>query len=482
MDNDNKIDDSKLTHKEVALFLGKDLISNRKKGIETYNLEEEYAKTKNNKIKFIWGILALCFAAVMFGTITTTLIVKKSHQKIAINIDTFDDLNLRSLLNMVGHAQTTYDTAMREKKSLEASRDSELSSAEQKKENDLFTLKSISRIISKSAQEKRRAEIEEKFEASVKEIHKQYDGNIEALDKQTKELKKKLTSFESTELSKARAAESSIDSQKQLHDIEIKKLSENYEKQIKELRLELIAQQFAAAEEQKKAVEQVQKIYEEKIDLLDPKAREQNDNQNQIIFDAGIEQQLQPSALWQAVDQLDFDPQKYIKNSYAADKKFVASLETSKEMLSRYAEIAGRFKPIPMENSIKDYVPAMQKLTFQIAESMAVTQSDLNDKIESLKKMVSFCDVFLNRYAHQNNCEAFVIDAGNPDKILVFVTTENQELFEDETEIKAQIGTGKKAMPELTIKKEGDSFFARFNENAQKSQLSAGDKIVLFKN
>ena len=63
MDNDIKIKESKnQIHKDVLLFLNKELEQiQQTSDNNTYNLEEEYGKTKNNKSPFTYIVLFICF-------------------------------------------------------------------------------------------------------------------------------------------------------------------------------------------------------------------------------------------------------------------------------------------------------------------------------------------------------------------------------------------------------------------------------------
>ncbi len=277
------------THKEVALFLGDELKNHNNEAAATYNLEEEYAKTAKHKNPFVWVLLGVCFFIVGAGTLTTQALVSHSNHKISINIDSFDDLNLRSLLNSAGRAQNLYDTAVKNKETLIHNREDELSQAEQKRTMDLFTLQSVAAVSTKNSLAKRREQIEEEYKATVSEIKNNYESKISAAEEEIKRYESKMNSYNSEKLHQAIDAQSTIDSTKQLHDIEMKAQADRYEKKIKEMREQLASQKAKAARQQKAAVEEVRKVFQAKIDLLDPRAREQNKEQNEIILETGIQ-------------------------------------------------------------------------------------------------------------------------------------------------------------------------------------------------
>ena len=76
MGNDDKI-------KELTLFLGDELESvRRSKKVRVYDLETEYAKTRNNRLWNVWLALGLTFVAVILVTIFTVRGIGKSAEKI----------------------------------------------------------------------------------------------------------------------------------------------------------------------------------------------------------------------------------------------------------------------------------------------------------------------------------------------------------------------------------------------------------------
>jgi len=265
MDNGNKIS---LTHKEVALFLGDELKNFNNKAAKPYNLEKEYAKTKKNHQALVWILLAVCFACVGIGTFIAAKAVSSSNEKISVNIDTFNDLNLKELLNMVGTSQNLYDDAVRAKENLEEELKNALDSAERKRENDNFTLKSISFYTKKSELEEKQKKIDDDFSNAVKAAHAKYDPQIEKAEESIKKYKSQIDGYDSTMVSQAKKAEGSLDSQKQLNDMKFSKQMEKSQKQIRELRNELAQEQIRAKEEMRQAVEQVQKTYQAQIVLL----------------------------------------------------------------------------------------------------------------------------------------------------------------------------------------------------------------------
>ena len=447
MDNANEIN-ADFTHKEVALFLGDELKNQDEQHAVTYDLVEEYAKTAKNKKKFVWILLGICVFIVTAGTFLTAALVSKSNHRITINIDSFDDLNLRSLLNSAGRVQNLYETAVKNKQTLEENRDDELTQAQQTRENALFTLESVASVATKDSINERKIKIELDYNTEIERIKQEYEPKIAESELEIQKYKAQVDSYDKNRLSEAQGAESSLDSTKQLHDIEMKTQAERYEKKIRELRQQLVAQQIKAAQDQKNAVEEVRSIYQAKIDLLDPKAREQSSEQNKIILDAGIKNQTASSTLWHSVETLDFSTNDYTDAS--SSPQFLASVQKAAGELSELRTLAYRFKPIPMENSIKDYVPAMMHQTYQIASDLAKSGKNLQTE---LKEFESLAEALLS----DRTADGIILNTKNAPSFTVYLANFSQSKV-DEIGVPVQILSGNRAVAEGTLAKSGEKF------------------------
>ena len=121
MDNDNKIEANELTsaqrHKDVLLFLNKELdnLQMHSGTASTYNLEKEYAKTKKNKSPFVFFMILACVLFTVGIAFILRYTINKQNQSIEINLEEFDSLNLKALLDSVTKVQDKYDNAVKKR-------------------------------------------------------------------------------------------------------------------------------------------------------------------------------------------------------------------------------------------------------------------------------------------------------------------------------------------------------------------------------
>ena len=488
MDNEHKIAERQsLTHKEVQYFLKDELKPLEYSKKSSYNLTEEYEKTGKNKNKGVTYILLGTFIGVLLLTGALALFIASGNRKIKININTFGDLNLQSLLNTAGRVQSKYQTALNEKEELMAMRDNELAEARQKRENELFTLSSVSRVASEASLKARREKIQNDYETVVAEIQKKYKEKIDRANEEINALNDQFASYEGEQLTQAREQEAVLDSQKQLNDLQLKSVEKRYQTQITDLKAKMASQQKRAVEQQRAAVEEVRKTYQAKIDLLDPDARAQSSTQDKIILDTGIPKWAKSTSAIEFKER--FDGSRYTDGFAAPSENFKNSIENAEKTFDDLNTIANRFYTIPLENTIRHYVPAIQRLAYQLAEEMADGQKamqgeldTLNKNLEEKNRELSDYGVFFEAICNEdksNPSQGAVISAANRRKISLYMTSAGKAVFGEQTSLPAQIRSGRKVICEATLVKEGALFYAVPLDSKKADSIENGQKVYI---
>ncbi len=491
MDNDNKVNalSSEQTHKEVQLFLRDELQKLKSSHSAQYNLEKEYALTKKNKNKSVVIILCVCALSVILLVAGLTFYIYRQNKNIKVNIETFNDLNLKALLNSAGRAESLYANALQSKDILIGQRDDELSAAEQKRENDLYVLSSVSRVSDKDSITKKTAQIQSEYIKTVKAIKEKYDPKIAEADEQLSLYKEKLSGYDSEKLSAAQANEAVLDSQKQLNDIQMSTMEKRYQARIDDLKTQMALQQREAVRQQRQAVENVRRTYQAKIDLLDPDARSQSNLQDQIILETGIPKDA--VALSAIEFNKHFQPSQYTMQFKSPSPAFSDSLKQASIYLEDLNTIANRFSTIPLENTIRHYVPAMQRLAYSITTDMAEAQQKMQVQIDSLKTDIEHktSEILEFEKAFEAICasdpqfpsQACITDSSDKNKFKLYVTQAGKSFFTQETQtLDAQIRDKKKVLLDLSVTKNAGTFTATPKlpqKNASPVAVEAGAKV-----
>ena len=276
MDNDNKVIIQK---PEVELFLQEDVYAFNREKPKMYDLDKEFeAVRKNKKHTILWPLIIMFIISILL-TVGITYYIRYQNRQISVNVDVFEDINLRKLLDMVSNIENQLEETKNAKHKSETKRTRELETALAEKEAELITVKSLP--ISSKEKNARIAEIETKYEDTVQEINTRYDNEIAMLEISIQDLQEQLNAYDSANIERAQQQQAAIDSQRQLFEIEKQQLTENYESTIASLQDELTEMKLQELTMKVKITEEIaaqyqgqyaalQKEYSEKLAALDP--------------------------------------------------------------------------------------------------------------------------------------------------------------------------------------------------------------------
>lgn len=385
MGNDNKITEeekSNQIHKEVMLFLGKELERiHQTSNEQTYNIEKEYAKSKKNHSPFSALMLISCFLVVLAIAFIMTKTIAAHNEEITVSVAEFDDLNLKNLLNTVGAAQTNYDNAVKKRATIEGDMTVKLKAAEDAHTNDIFVIDSMTRLTKKKRAELV-AEADIKYKDAVAAVHEEYDGQLAQADKEVEEYKKQLAEFDSVKVQAAQEKEKALDTERRVKELEQKRIKDQYEIRIAELNQKLAETQKRNSDDMRAAVSSVSSQYQAEIALLDPKL---NDAEaGKIIAKAN------------SSGAADFNASTALNERGITGQRLAADMKEYQELYDSYSYLDKTVAGLPQKNSIPSYVKASHKLVNQMGQAFADTTAnlykenlELSDKIADLAKELS---------------------------------------------------------------------------------------------
>ncbi len=350
MGNDDKV-------KELTLFLGDELESvRRSKKVRVYDLETEYAKTRNNRLWNVWLALGLTFVAVILVTIFTVRGIGKSAEKIDVNLSSFEDLNLQNLFNQLERAQENFEEASKRRASLQGALDARLERAKQKMQADLDLLKRTS--LSKTALAARREKIQSDYNKEISAAHSELDEQLKTADAEAKQYEEQLKSYDSENVARAQEWERKMDSERQARQLERQKLVDDYEAQLAEAKNLLEETRKKDFEERKNATNEITKRYEEEIAGYDPVIKDSK--VTSVITSAN----QNPLGAFNRESLLGEEAPELSEEFSAALDKAFADYGDLEVLLSKSAAI-------PQRNTMKSVVAGEKKLSYTIANNLA---------------------------------------------------------------------------------------------------------------
>ena len=234
MDNDHKVIIQK---PEVKLFLQDDVYAFNREKPQVYDLEKEFAKVKAQKKHTILWPLIILFIISALLTFGITRYITYQNRQISVNVDVFEDINLRKLLDMVSRLEEQVKQAKNNKARAENRLQTELETALAEKDAEIFTIQALP--ISAREKNKKIAEIEANYEIQVAEINTRYTAEFEALDLEIESLQEQINAYDSANVERAQQQQAAIDSQRQLFELEKQQLTENYENTINQLQTQV---------------------------------------------------------------------------------------------------------------------------------------------------------------------------------------------------------------------------------------------------
>ena len=378
MGNDNKITEeqkSNQIHKEVMLFLGKELerIHQTSSG-QSYNIEKEYAKCRKNRSVFSFHLLVGCIVVVFAIAFVMTKTISAHNEEISVSVEVFDDLNLKNLLNNVGAAQANYDNAVKQLATLEGDMAVKLKNAEETHTNDLFVIDSMTRLTRRHRSELI-AEADKKYNEAVEAIHDEYDSQLIQAQKTIEEYKNQLAEFDAAKVQAAQEKEKALDSERRVKELEQQKIKDQYEMRIADLNKKLADTQKRSSEDMRTAVSSVSAQYQSEIALLDPRL---NDSKAGSI----IENSKSSGAV-------DFNGSASLNERNIISQKVSVAVNDYQKIYDDYKYLDKAVSSLPQKNSIPSYVAASHRLVNQMGAAFVNTTADFYNETVQLNKKIT---------------------------------------------------------------------------------------------
>ena len=472
MDNDNKINISK---PEVKLFLGDKIVPSDLSAASTYNLEKEFEKAKNNRSYKVSLILAGMGIFVVLFSIFFSRYVKIQNEKMKVSVESFDDLNLRRLLDSVSRIENELSLAMAEKKQIDDTYNESISSAEQLRDADLHTLQYMN--LSKAEYNKQKKAIEDSCEHKKAFIKTAYDEDSEYIDAKIKELTDALSAMDSANLERAQEMQSEIDSQRQVFEIEKQQLIDEYEANIASLKNQLATQKAEAYKERNKAVDTVATRYKKEIASLkatiaslDPVLSDEK--AAGIVNEANLLENAEPQILSQ------------IAEKYELSESDVLLLSAIDGKLANFEYLAEIIEAQPHKNSLASFARArnliLHSFTGDVAALMASilsSRSEAEENAVALESIVNSYEFYLESKLKEAGDFGCVVDPRDKSEIVVYVSPVYKETIEDTPAYVYR--KANELIGEVVLKKQGSKVVAIPESSRVGSKIKVGDRILI---
>ncbi len=436
MDDERKIegpnsDVPELVEKSKALFL-QELASEFRQRQAQYNLETEFAKTKQNRSLLVPLVVAGIVLFFLAGAVGVTLYIEKKSREVQVGTQAFESVNLREVLDTAKRLEQDLSKA---KKDLEDLKDSQRAEIEQarlgfQRESELIR---TSAELTEAVRTERMQAAQTRLNRQLNGIQASYAPRIAAKEKEIEGIQKQIESYDARQVQKAREQEEILNNQRRLHEMEMERVLKAHANELRELN-----QRYT------REIEGLKKHQQDLIAVL---------RANHAREIASLILKYNPNTVSDPVAPLlsaPIDPEVL----QARLPRFNSSLLTSEglldvgaltqlsQKLSELNRVVGELKKIPFENtvpSILAQIEARQKevaLLYEriieafnrgIQQKNAALRSQ-EETIRGLNRQLAEQNRMLERYMYaieqlmlHNREQGYVLDSREPKNLLVVV-------------------------------------------------------------
>ncbi|HCM28963.1 MAG: hypothetical protein A2Z99_11640 [Treponema sp. GWB1_62_6] len=476
---------------EVLLFLGKKTEKLRAGGGGAYDLISEYRKTRKNRSALVPLLIIAVITVFILASFLVTRSIDSQSRKVAVGIDNFQDLNLRDLLDLAKKSVDELDASVRELAGVEASLQSELDGLSIARAAALSVADAMG--LSPSDLSRRRAAITAEYGAKQQALRNAYAPRIAAKRQEVSAFQERVAAYDAGSLEQARKQQESLDNERQLFELEQKKLTDFYEGRLEELQRTLKTEKADGAARLESAIRDLTKRYERELAEMVAKF-------NPVLGDA------RSVALLAAADPAL--PRPTVPSApAAAPKGSPIGLEAIRATASRYDDLhylIGRLRDVPYINSIPPALAAADAAGAELARGYAGLLSEsssaivlreqriaerdqriverdqrivrANEALAAEKARLDSYAYALSRYARGESDAGLIVDARDSSRVLVFI----DPAYQIADGMTAWVfRSADEPIAELRFKKTGDELVARVEKMEEGQEIQPFDRILL---
>ncbi|MDR0785658.1 MAG: hypothetical protein LBE74_07240 [Treponema sp.] len=347
--------------RETRLFFREDAIKILKGDApDVYDLETEFAKAKKNRSWFVILIILGVTVATVCGLLITTRIINTRTRNVPESINTFDDLNLKNLLDMASRIEFSYQTTLAEKSALEGEMAVELNKLETNAETERAAIRALS--LPRVDENARIAQATAKLLVDTDKVRAKYAEPLVALNAKLEEYRSQIASFDKARIEQAEEQRKTANAEYLRFEHEKETIRAQYEETIANLLAVLTESQKVGLQTQLESIDVVSSKYKAEIAELDPVW--ENERNAAVIASIGAP----PDAELPLPDER----MRILAEINAAYRNMNA---LSSELLT-----------IPWKNNTPSYVKAMDALFYETARSAGAEIQQLADTMDAQKQ------------------------------------------------------------------------------------------------
>jgi hypothetical protein len=407
MDHDDKVNSGGSAGKELARQNTSIFFDQKIREVsadhKVYNIFEEFAKTRNNRSMIVPLVITAMVILLGAVAIIVTQYINRSIRAQPVDIQAFEDINLKDLLDVAKRNQQEMDKVAQDLEKLNFDYKAELDQIESDKNAALDTnaLLKLPSADLNSRNAAARAEAAKKAQA----VRDKYEPLIAQKKKEQATIQAKVNAYDTQAMAKAQENAAILDSQKRLFDENMKNQKNYYEQRIAEIETTR-SRQIADAEKQKDDLAKSlvnkyegmladqKKQYETQIASLIAKYNPTFNDQRSI--DLLAKTQGGSNAFAQKAYPAVLGKENLMSE---ADYKALA------QNMDDFLYVSGKLRSVPYINSVPNALSQLEEKGVSTAavyqgavESLAKTLNRKNDLLSNSEAMIRDRDARIDRF------------------------------------------------------------------------------------
>lgn len=379
MDDDRKV--TELVEQSKLVFL-REAVEDFKRRQASYDLGQEFAKTKKNRTAVVPGVIMAMLLLFSIGAVAVTFYIEQTAQMVEVDFDEFDDISLRDVLNSWQQVEREIEATEIAIDEMVAERDARLELAERTGERRATRAE----VTEMGGGERAalRARINSETREAVAAIQADYGPRIEELEERLADLRRRQEEeFDEAEVAAALERQDLIEDQRRLFRIELEEQREFYLDRLSTLRTAYEEELAAHDEHSEEVIATLTEQYESEIDRL----IEEHENEIEELT-----LRYNPDLSDEEIAELLAAPLPDVRalRPYhsALERTGVLTRAGFDDLRNRLAElnaIIDRLQEIPYENSIPEALDQLDARINAVVGEYERVRAELADSYENLE-------------------------------------------------------------------------------------------------
>jgi len=489
---------------EIKLFLGRASEKLRAGGGAGYDLISEYRKTRKNRSLLV--PLSIIVVLLVFVGVSwlVTRSIDASARRVTIDIEAFEDLNLKDLLDLAKNSSESLERASYELATLEAALAAELSRLREQRDAAL----AVAKAMGTAEFEKRRITIEAAEKEGERVARAKYEPLIKEKRLEIAALQEQIASYDSRSIEEAKKQQEVLNNQAQLFELEKQRLIALYEERVSALEKNLQTEKSTGAARLDAAIADLGKLHKQEMADLTVKYNPVWSDERSVSLASSADASTSP--------KVPPNPRSLRTSDLPAGSPI--GLEDFRASMAKYEQLrflVGKLRTVPYINSIPGTLAAAEFTAADFATSftglldksasasrafstkiadleaslvatrtryeaeaarLVAAQAIVQATLDKAKGSLDSYSWAFSSFARGENEAGFIVDSRNPTRLLLFI----DPVYKVEDGTSAWVFRSVDApVAEIKLRREGDAFIGSVERTEAGQAIQPFDRILL---